>query len=261
MRYIRLYFYFLQFSLSKAMQFRFDFTLRIFMDLVFYIVNILFFKIIFLHTPGLAGLSESQMMVFVGSFLTLDAFIMTFLANNIWWLPIYINRGDLDYYLLRPVSTLFFMSLRDIAVNSFVNLVMALGILIYAFANCEEVVPLINYFTYGFFMLVGVVLYYCVRMLFIIPVFWSHSSRGLDEVFWGIEQTMQRPVDIFTGKFKTFLTTIIPLGVIVSYPVKMLWITNPMPLALYMLMLVIIFFVIFRILWSWGIKNYSSASS
>lgn len=261
MRYIRLYLYFLQFSFSKAMQFRFDFTLRIFMDLVFYIVNILFFKIIYLHTPGLAGFSESQMMVFVGSFLTLDAFIMTFLANNIWWLPTYINRGDLDYYLLRPVSILFFMSLRDIAVNSFINLIMALGILIYSFYHCEVSIPVINYFYYGIFMLVGVTLYYTVRMLFIIPVFWSHSSRGLDEVFWGIEQTMQRPVDIFTGKFKRFITMIIPLGVIVSYPVKMLWTNNPMPLALYMIALVIIFFAIFRFFWAMGIKNYSSASS
>lgn len=261
MRYLRLYLYFLQFSISKALQFRFDFTLRIFMDVVFYIVNVLFFKIIYLHTPGLAGMNESQMMIFVASFLTLDAFVMTFLANNIWWLPTYINRGDLDYYLLRPVSTLFFLSLRDIAVNSFINFMMAIGILIYSFQHCDQVIELANYFYYGIFMLVGIALYYSVRMMFIIPVFWTHSSRGLDEVFWGIEQTMQRPVDIFTGKFKSFITAIIPLGVIVSYPVKMLWTENPLGLAGYMVALVVIFFMLFKFLWNLGIKNYSSASS
>lgn len=261
MRYIRLYYYFLQFSLSKALQFRFDFTLRIFMDMVFYVVNILFFKIIYLHVPSLAGLSESQMMVFVSSVLVLDAFVMTFLANNIWWLPTYINRGDLDYYLLRPVSTVFFLSLRDIAVNSFINLLMAFGILIYSFYHCQEAILFSHYFYYAIFMFVGVFLYFVVRMTFIIPVFWTQSSRGLDEVFWGIEQTMQRPVDIFTGRFKTFLTTIMPLGVIISYPVKMLWSNEPQNLAGYMLLLVIVFFFVFRFLWNQGIKNYSSASS
>ena len=44
-----------------------------------------------------------------------------------WWLPMLINRGDLDYYLVRPVSTLFFVSFRDFAANSFVNLVIATG--------------------------------------------------------------------------------------------------------------------------------------
>jgi ABC-type uncharacterized transport system permease subunit len=138
---------------------------------------------------------------------------------------------------------------------------MALGILVYSFQHYEQSIPLTNYLYYGLFMFVGLLLYYAVRMIFIVPVFWTHSSRGLDEVFLGIEQTMQRPVDMFTGKFKRFLTTIIPLGVIVSYPVKMLWTTNPMQLAGYMTAIVIIFFVIFKSLWAMGIKNYSSASS
>jgi ABC-2 type transport system permease protein len=243
------------------MQFRFDFTLRIFMDIVFYIVNILFFKIIYLHIPMLAGFSEEQMMIFISSFLLLDAFVMTFLANNIWWLPIYINRGDLDYYLLRPVSTLFFLSLRDIAVNSFINLVMAFGILIYSFGNYHQPIPLVNCLYYGIFLFVGVILYYAVRMMFIIPVFWTHSARGWDDLFYGIEQTMQRPIDIFSGKFKRLLMTALPLGVIVSYPVKMLMTPDPLPLAIYMGSLVLIFYGIFIFFWKKGIENYSSASS
>lgn len=261
MRYFKLYIHFLQFSISKALQFRFDFTLRIFMDIVFYIVNILFFKIIYLHVPSLAGLTEAQMMIFIASYLTLDAFIMTFLANNMWWLPTYINRGDLDYYLVRPVSILFFLSLRDIAVNSFINLIMAAGILFYSFMQYQESIPLINYIYYAVFLVTGSILYYSVRMIFIIPVFWMHTSRGLDDLFYGIEQTMQRPVDIFSGKFKKFLTTIIPLGVIVSYPVKMLWATSPLPLMLHMIIIVIVFWIIFKLSWQLGMKNYSSASS
>ena len=42
-----------------------------------------------------------------------DAIHMTVFSNNMWWFPIFINRGDLDYYLIRPVSSLFFLSLRD----------------------------------------------------------------------------------------------------------------------------------------------------
>ena len=57
---------------------------------------------------------------------------MTFFANNMWKLPLAVNRGDLDYHLVRPVSTLFFVSLRDFAANSFVNLLMAVGVLVWA---------------------------------------------------------------------------------------------------------------------------------
>ena len=64
-RYIRLYIHFLQFSFSKALEFRLDFFFKIIMDIVYYSVNILFFKVIYLHTPMLGGWTESQMMIFI----------------------------------------------------------------------------------------------------------------------------------------------------------------------------------------------------
>ena len=68
------------------------------------------------------------MFVFLAGIFMSDALHMTIFANNMWMLPILINKGDLDYYLVRPVSPLFFLSLRDFAANSFLNLVIASGI-------------------------------------------------------------------------------------------------------------------------------------
>ncbi|HEX4926103.1 MAG TPA: ABC-2 family transporter protein, partial [Bdellovibrionales bacterium] len=101
MRYARLYAYFLRFSFSRSMEFRLDFTFRIIMDLLYYVVQIVFYKVIFLNTPGLAGWNEGQIMIFVSGYLIVDALNMTLFSNNLWWLPTYVNRGDLDYYLVR----------------------------------------------------------------------------------------------------------------------------------------------------------------
>lgn len=260
-RYIRLYIHFLKFSFSKALQFRLDFSFRIIMDFIFYVVNILFFKIIYLHTPMLAGLTEEQMMIFVSSYLFLDSIIMTLLANNIWLLPTYINKGDLDYYLVRPVSSLFFLSLRDIAANSVINVIAAFSILLWSFTKYTGSFTLSQILLYSLFLLNGLGLYYLVRMMFVIPVFWTHTSRGLDELFWGIEQCMQRPLDMFKGQFKRILSTLIPLGIIVSYPVKMLFTSDPLNLMIHMSVVTIVFGFVFSRCWKWGLRNYSSASS
>src|SRR5690606_38761263 len=127
---------------SKAMEFRLDFTFRILMDIIYYVVNILFFKVIYLHTPVLAGWTEEQMMIFVASYLLVDAINMTFFSTNMWWLPYHINRGDLDYYLIRPVSPLFFLSLREFSANSFLNLLMALGIFTWTLATYSLPFPI-----------------------------------------------------------------------------------------------------------------------
>jgi ABC-2 type transport system permease protein len=176
-------------------------------------------------------------------------------------LPTYINKGDLDYYLVRPISSLFFLALRDIAANSVVNMLAAFSILLWSFNKYTGHFTFLQILFYGLFLLVGLGLYFLLRMMFVIPVFWTHTSRGLDELFWGIEQCMQRPVDMFHGTFKRLLTSIIPLGLIVSYPVKMLFTGNSSDLITHMCLMTLFFAFIFSWCWKWGLRNYSSASS
>ena len=131
-RYLRLYAHFLRFSFSRAMEFRLDFGFRIVMEGMFYALQFAFFAILYRHTALLGGWTADQAIVFVCGYFLIDAIHMTVFSNNLWWFPVFVNRGDLDYYLVRPVSTLFFMSLRDFAANSFVNLLIASGLLVWS---------------------------------------------------------------------------------------------------------------------------------
>ena len=135
LRYLRLYFCFVSFSFQKAMQFRFDFFFRIVMDTFFYAVNIGLYSVVFQHTPSLAGWDYSQTLVFVAGFLLIDAVHMTAFSTNLHHFPLLVNKGDLDYHFLRPVSSLFFLTVREFSVNSLVNLILAIGILVWALAN------------------------------------------------------------------------------------------------------------------------------
>ncbi|TWW08286.1 hypothetical protein E3A20_25820 [Planctomyces bekefii] len=92
-RYLRLYAYFLQFSFSRAMEFRLDFFFRIVMDLVYYLVNIAFFKLLYLHTGTLAGWNERQAMVFVSIYLLVEAVHMTVFTDNLWNMGDFVYRG------------------------------------------------------------------------------------------------------------------------------------------------------------------------
>ena len=120
-RYLRLYLNFLRFSFSRAMEFRVDFFFRVGMDTIWYAIHLTFFTVLFRHTGLLGGWDFDQCLIFAASLFVADAIQMTVFSNNMWWLPIYVNKGDLDYYLVRPVSSLFFLSVRDFAANSFLR--------------------------------------------------------------------------------------------------------------------------------------------
>lgn len=261
MRYLRLYLYFLRFSFSKAMEFRLDFYFRVVMDMCYYIVNIVFYKVLFLHTDVFGGWSAEQMMVFVAGFLIVDALSMTIFANNLWILPELINKGDLDYYLIRPVSSLFILSLRDFAANSFVNLLMSFGIFMWALHQYPETFPLYKIGLFVLLLFGGAFIRYCLRMIFIIPTFWLHSGRGLSDAFFTMNRFVERPDRIFTGVVRVILTTILPFSVMVSFPARILLDRFDSVILLHFLFVAMALFCVVLLIWGKALKAYSSASS
>lgn len=260
-RYIRLYLYFLRFSFSKALEFRIDFGFRIVMDVIYYAVNILFFKVIYLHTPFIAGWREDEIMVFVASYLLIDAIIMTVFSANMWWLPVYINRGDLDFYLIRPVRPLFFLSLRDFSASSFVNLIIAVGFFAYSLLAYNGTIDPFDLFFYVLLILNGVLLSYVLQMLLIIPVFWTHSRRGFIDLFYSMSLAIERPHQIFKGWTRALFTIGIPFALVASYPATLFfrgWNWNEF---LHLASVTIAAWTVMLFFWNVGLKNYSSASS
>ena len=204
------------------MEFRVDFFFRVFMDCFFYLVQFVFFNIIYLHTDILGGWNLEQLSLFVAAFIFVDALHMTVFANNTWWLPISINRGDLDYYLTRPASSFFFLSLKEFAANSLLNLIIATGLLIYFLFQYSA--PLEGWKVCIFFVLLinGAFLYFMTFLIFLLTVFWTSSPRGFADVFYAAEKVMQRPDGIFHGFFRRFFLTFLPFVMMASYPVRFL---------------------------------------
>ena len=260
-RYLRLYAHFVRFSLSRAMEFRFDFFFRVFMDGLWNVVNLLFFWLLFRHTTILGDWTFDQMVVFAAGFFIVDAVQMTFLSNNFWWFPHFVNRGDLDYYLVRPVSPLFFLSLREFAANSFLNLVIACGILVWSIARFPAPLPASAVLLYLALIALGCFLFYCVHMIFLIPVFWIHQGGGLRDLFWSFERYFSRPHRLFRGVVRLVLVTILPFGLMASVPAQVLFEGLTPALALHVAAVTACAFGFLAWFWRRGLRAYSSASS
>ncbi len=261
LRYLRLYAYFIRFSVSKAMAFRFDFFFRVFMDLVYYGIQIGFYNVVFLQTASLGGWNRDQALVFMGAFLVVDGISMTVFSNNLWWFPTAVNRGDLDYYLARPVSPLFFLTLRDFAANSLINLAFALGILGWAISRLPEIPgPGLTLLFLGMIAL-GSILHSMVHLLVLIPVFWLHSAGGLHGIFYSMSRCMERPDGIFTGWARRILVTVFPFCLMASFPARV-YLEGPRAgILLHFAAVVAAVSAFVYWLFGRGMRAYSSASS
>ncbi|MDJ0522620.1 MAG: ABC-2 family transporter protein [Planctomycetota bacterium] len=260
-RYARLYVYFLRFSFSRAMEFRVDFFFRIFMDALFYAVTLAFFWVMYRHSPFMGGWNFDQALVFAAAVFLNDALHMTLFSNNLWWFPIFVNKGDLDYYLVRPVSSLFFLSLRDFAANSFVNLLLAFAIVVWSLLRYPEPLGADRIALFAVLLLLGLFVGYLLNFIFLVPVFWMHNASGLRETYFGLSQLSSRPDGIFTGWVRRLLTSILPFALIVSFPTRALFEAEIGWIVLQLVGIAVGLFAVLMLLWRLGLRAYASASS
>lgn len=260
-RYLRLYLHFLRFTFARSAQFRLDFGFRVLMDTLWYGHYLVFFAVVGAATPTLGGWDVHQVRVFTGTLFVVDALQMTFVANGMWTLPMTINRGDLDYHLVRPVSTLFFVTAREISASSFVNLMMAAGVLAWALATYPGPIPTSTLVVFVAMLPLGLAIHAALHLVFLVPQFWTQSSKGLRDVFWSAVNYAFRPDGIYRGYLRRLLTTVLPLAVIASYPARVVF-EGPRPgLVLHILAAAVGSWGFAIWLWGRGLRAYGSASS
>lgn len=260
-RYLRLYGYFLRFSFSRSAEFRIDFLFRIVMDFLYYGAHFVFFSVLFRHSPTIGGWNQHQMNLFLGTIFLVDGLHMTLFSNNLWPLPMLVNKGDFDYYVLRPVSSLFMVSLRDVAINSAVNLLGAIVLMIVFIVQSPDTFGFLKLFTYASFVICGLMLSFLLRMLCILPVFWTQSPRGLENFYFSLTHVSERPDRIYTGWVRRTLTTVLPFGLIYSYPARILADAWSWPVFFRMIGVTGVFAMIIAFLWNRATQAYGSASS
>ena len=231
------------------------------MDICYYGVAIAFFQIILLHTPNLGGWGEPQMMVFVSAYCMVDAINMTLFSNNMWNFPLLVNRGDLDYYLVRPVSSLFFISLRDFAANSFVNLLITFGLFAWALHRYPAPISPAKIMLFLALLLNGTLIFYCLNALANMAVFFTHSSEGFGHMIWTMMKFGERPDRIYTGLLRRFVTFVMPFALVASFPTRLLIETFDWRILAHT---IVVAWCLFGFtIWIWGraLRSYSSASS
>jgi ABC-2 type transport system permease protein len=261
MRYLYLYFCFVRFGFSKAIEFRLDFFFRFVMDTAYYGVNIVLYETLFRHTATLGGWDLHQARIFMAGFMVIDAITMTVFSNNIWMLPTFINRGDLDYYLVRPVSSLFFLTLRDFAASSFLNLLCASGILFWALMSYPEALPWARLPLFLMALVFGACLHAMLYLLSALPSFWMESADGFHGMFYNFARLMERPDRIYTGYIRRILLTVLPFGLIASFPARLFLDGIDGYLLLHFALVLMAFASLILWIWRRALRRYGSASS
>ncbi len=216
---LRLWFLFCGQALSREMEYRLHLWLSFLIDVVWYAVQVGLFEVIYLHTSTVAGWTRAEMAVFLGTLFVVDALNMALFSTNFWRIPQYVLTGELDFFLLKPVSPFFLVFLRYPNVASFLNLAVALTVLGYGLSQ----VPLPSVWSaavYPVFIVNGLLCMLSFQALIGAIAIRIFAAEGIQQTFHILYQFGMKPDSIYTPVVRRILLYVFPMGLVASVPAQ-----------------------------------------
>src|SRR6188768_1821834 len=103
-RYLRLWSALARYSLTRELAFRSNFLVKIFVELLWLSILLLFYQTVFAKTDMVASWNREQYLFFVGCYFAMGGVLETFFLDNCNNFADLLRTGDLDFYLLKPID-------------------------------------------------------------------------------------------------------------------------------------------------------------
>lgn len=218
-KYSKLLFRFVVISFRDMSEFRIDFFTSILHSVIYQAIFIAFWKAILSFTPnGLGGWRFSDLVILSAYTLVANAVMVWF--TGLLRLPGKVLKGELDKYLSKPLSPLFALIAEEIngvnAVQQMLSAVLILG------GACAwfGVVPAAGDVALSLLlMLAGCAVILMIQSWISMLTFWWGDVSRLSSLFMLTGEFERYPVTLFPLGVQRFLTWIVPIAAISTYPV------------------------------------------
>jgi ABC-2 type transport system permease protein len=247
-------------SLISDLEYRANFFSRILTDVFWYVAQVLTFEVLYLHTKKIGDWHLKEMRVFLGLLFVIDACYMIFIHENLDNINQKVSKGELDMLLSKPINSQFMVSFQKANTAIFGNFILGASWLIYALVGLDH----FHYFKLLWLIVLipcSLSVIYTMRFIFCATAVIFTKSESLQFLWWNFYRLGMRPDSMYSKWLKIILLTIVPVGVIVSVPARIILDPPNVFYMIYPFILAPILIWFSTIFWKFSLKYYSSASS
>lgn len=259
-KYLRIYKTFLANALSYEAQYRANMWLNIILNLIWISMLFVFIETFFRFTTTLGGWEKPE--VYLLSLLWIFTVeLAAVLFSGIFRLPIDVNEGNIDLLIVKPLNSLFLMSLRQIRFSSSYYLILEVPLLIWFVIHYDFIHSFSSLCLALLLFVCGLIIYYSVLLIINTLGFWFERFDNINDVWLTLHEMGQYPLHILPKFFKVLFFTFAPIAFTAYVPVSMLKEQLPTHLIWYTILFTGFLFLCAVSFWNFAIKKYSSASS
>lgn len=205
------------------------------------------------------GWSWEEALIVLGTFTLLQGFSATFLAPNLNKIVRQVEEGTLDFVLLKPISSQFWLSTRTLSPWGIPDL--AFGLIMIGYAGSRLSLNPLSYLLALLPLAFGFLSLYSLWFMLGATSIWFVKIYNVTEVLRGVLEAGRFPVVAYPLAYRVFLTFVIPVAFLTTVPAQALlgqvewaWIFGSVGLAIALLQFS-------RWFWRFALRFYTSASS
>ncbi|MEX0776262.1 MAG: ABC transporter permease [Phycisphaeraceae bacterium] len=210
-------------------------------------------------TAGVGGWDWHQAMLVLGMFTMLDGMSSTLLSPNLSRIVQHVQMGTLDFVLLKPVDSQFWVSLRTFSPWGLPNIVLGAALLVYAGWSLE--LRAINLVAGLGPVLLGVLVLYSLWFIVAAMSIWFVKVYNATEVLRNLLEAGRYPLAWYPLPWQFVFTFVIPVAFLTTVPAEAIlgraetsWLISGAALAVGL-------FLFARYFWRFALRYYTSASS
>lgn len=261
--YFQIYRIMLRNSLIREMSFKLNFVLWLAVESLWFVGQLAFIEVIYGQVNALGDWTKWQMVLLVGTHQIVSQIFQAFFYPNLVNLPELVRTGKLDFVLLQPADGQFLVSARQFGLDSLVNALAGVAVVVYSLARLHLVPGPGQVLLYSVTLCLGVSVHYAVMFTLATMSFWITRTQGLIYGYYNMISLARYPDAVFKGAVRFVFSWVLPVIVVTNVPARLLMnaTATPWPLTLHLVLASVLMVILSRILWTVALRRYASASS
>lgn len=259
-RYLRVYRTFFLSSIARELEFRANFFAKVSQNLVWVAFGVLILLVIYANTDSVAGWTRGDAMILMGTTFLLQAVLGAFFMA-LMEIPEQVRRGTLDYILVRPLDSQYWVSMRKFHFEQ-TGVLLASGAILAIGVRQAEIFPtLAQWSTFATLGICAIAIFYSLSLLLMTLGIWFVRVENLWVLGDTVLQIARYPIDIYGPSLQRAFTYFVPLAFLATIPSRQLTRGADLTLTGLGIVWTFAFFLMARGFWRFSVRNYSSASS
>ena len=260
-KYLKVYIKFLHTSLASELEYKTNILIDLITAILSLVGSIFLLSIFFQNNGSIGGWEFEEALIIQGIYTILNGITNTWFNPNLTEIVKHIREGTLDFVLLKPIDSQFYISLKKINPSGFLEIILGICLLSYCI-RINQINLNLEFLTLSLFTIIcSICILYSLWFFISTTTIWFVKTWNATEVLRSFLYIGRFPLNSFSFPLRIFFSIFIPIAFITTIPSEVFLGLSQLWKILLEVIVAVVFLMSSRKFWLFALRFYTSASS